>query len=193
MVARSFATDAEFDVGPGLAALLDGDRHGVGRATRLPERVSLRKGRRRSGQSWRTVAVRKDFFFTISSSAWPGRKLPESSRDRPSTVCVRSLVPKLKNSAVCAISSARTVNLSRCRRGRNLSEDRVIEASDHPRKLSPKSHAPRRGDSMPRLACGTQTVLRVSRPMHRRPEEISPSALTMTAPCATELASMTSQ
>ena len=34
-------------------------------------------------------------------------KLPASSRDRPSVVCVRSLVPKLKNSAFSAISSAR--------------------------------------------------------------------------------------
>ena len=35
-----------------------------------------------------------------------GRNVPESSRDMPSAVCVRSLVPKLKNSADCAISSA---------------------------------------------------------------------------------------
>ena len=35
-------------------------------------------------------------------------KLAASSRDRPKTVCVRSLVPKLKNSALSAISPARS-------------------------------------------------------------------------------------
>ena len=35
------------------------------------------------------------FFFTISNSAYGGRKLPESSRLRPNAVWARSLVPKL--------------------------------------------------------------------------------------------------
>ena len=35
-----------------------------------------------------------------------GRNFPASSRDRPNTVCVRSLVPKLKKSATSAILSA---------------------------------------------------------------------------------------
>ena len=34
------------------------------------------------------------------------RNLPVSSREKPNVVCVRSLVPKVKNSASSAISSA---------------------------------------------------------------------------------------
>ena len=45
------------------------------------------------------------FVLMISSSAYGGRKLPESSRLIPRQVWVRSFVPKLKNCAVCAISS----------------------------------------------------------------------------------------
>jgi hypothetical protein len=50
--------------------------------------------------------VANGFFFTISASVYGPRKLPESSRLMPRQVWVRSFVPKLKNSAVCAISSA---------------------------------------------------------------------------------------
>ena len=38
---------------------------------------------------------------------YTGRKLPMSSRDMPSVICVRSLVPKEKNSASAAIAPAR--------------------------------------------------------------------------------------
>ena len=38
-------------------------------------------------------------FGKIPASTYCGRNLPASSRDRPNTVCVRSLVPKLKKSA----------------------------------------------------------------------------------------------
>jgi glyoxylase-like metal-dependent hydrolase (beta-lactamase superfamily II) len=46
------------------------------------------------------------FFLMISILVVRRRKLPESSRLMPRQVWVRSLVPKLKNSAVSAISSA---------------------------------------------------------------------------------------
>ena len=39
-------------------------------------------------------------FGRIPASTYFGRNLPASSRDRPNTVCVRSLVPKLKKSAI---------------------------------------------------------------------------------------------
>src|ERR1017187_4101395 len=44
--------------------------------------------------------------FRIPSSRYFGRNLLMSSREKPNVVCVRSLVPKLKNSASLAISSA---------------------------------------------------------------------------------------
>ena len=46
------------------------------------------------------------FVLMISSFAVGRQEAPESSRLMPNAVCVKSLVPKLKDSAVCAISSA---------------------------------------------------------------------------------------
>ncbi len=39
-------------------------------------------------------------FAKMPASTYAPRNLPASSREMPSVVCVRSLVPKLKNSAV---------------------------------------------------------------------------------------------
>ena len=48
----------------------------------------------------------KEWGMQSASSAYGGRRLPEPSRVMPKQVWVRSFVPKLNNSAVCAISSA---------------------------------------------------------------------------------------
>jgi len=85
-VAAVFAADAQLDAGARFVPLLHG--HGDQLAhSRLVDRS-------------------EGFFLTISSSWYGPRKEPESSRLMPRHVCVRSFVPKLKNSAVCAISSA---------------------------------------------------------------------------------------
>ncbi len=48
----------------------------------------------------------KGFALTMPSFWYGGRNLPESSRDMPSVVWVRSLVPNEKNWASAPISSA---------------------------------------------------------------------------------------
>ena len=83
--AAVFAANAELDVGRVLAPF-DGDLH------QLADAFLVDGGKR---------ILLDDFILQVGR-----RKLPESSRLMPSVVCVRSLVPKLKNSASFAISSA---------------------------------------------------------------------------------------
>ena len=93
--AAVFAADAELDVGPGLAALLDDDLHGVGWATRLPERVSLRT---RPTPVWSIVAkggrppglLLHDLEFRVAGQEAAGVVTRQAG-----AACVRSLVPKL--------------------------------------------------------------------------------------------------
>ncbi len=69
-----------------LLALLDRDLHQQANARLIDGRERI---------------LLHDLQFRIA-----GRNEPESSRLMPSAICVRSFVPKLKNSAVSAISSA---------------------------------------------------------------------------------------
>ena len=55
---------------------------------------------------WSSVANGSAGQISSASLVYSGRNLPASSRLTPSVICVRSLVPKLKNSATSAISSA---------------------------------------------------------------------------------------
>jgi hypothetical protein len=86
-VAAMLAADAELQVRVSSA--------GLSRRRCAPSRRRPRRRSKRTGPSAGCPARRNS-----------GRNFPASSRDRPNTVCVRSLVPKLKKSATSAILSA---------------------------------------------------------------------------------------
>jgi hypothetical protein len=69
--------------------------------------------------SWLTPSrsrIWKESAGRIFFSTFSGTKPPMSSREKPNVICVRSLVPKEKNSAVPAILSA--VSAAGCNRAR---------------------------------------------------------------------------
>ena len=86
-VAAVLAADADLEARLHAAALLDRDLHQLADAVLVD---ASRTDRRRARRCRRTR----------------GRKRPESSRERPKPICVRSLVPNEKKSAWRAISSA---------------------------------------------------------------------------------------
>ncbi len=81
------AADAELDAGPDRPAAIDADAHELAHALLIDGDEGV------GGQ---------DALLGVGP-----QEVAASSREMPSAVCVRSLVPKEKNSAVSAMSPAR--------------------------------------------------------------------------------------